>query len=517
MSTQPTSASLRHEGVTVTLDPRTDCLVARKAVPPGSHQRLQREVAVLRHLDGLAVCAPNDAREDGSGGQVDLVYVGPRTLAGLEGLQPSELLSALAGIARTLQAAHERGVSHGRLTGDHVLLDDDGRPVLAGWSAAGLREDAQANIEQLDDRPDSSPDPAENEGPSLRWNPGSGHKDASAPAYDPAADIAALGELAARSAQANRLLSGRARTQLAAVAAAARHPDSSVRPPLTELVRVLELAGGTPDGRVEPIRRRHRPGRAPRAMRVAHGPIGRLSLAAVGAAAAAALTVIVLYQLASGGSAGPVAPSRSATLDSTTAVDAVDVPDRAVGPGRGSQPVSASTDIPTDRSGTNLSTASPALAEPTVTTRPNRSGAKTGVSSTIDRRPSTATPIGCPTDADRIAGEGVSTHCATTVAIDGEQIRVGTTRYALGAPGDQVGLSDPACSGLLTPVLWERSSGRVYLFDRWATATATVSGRLAGVVPGSTGLLDPLDEGCGPVRVAMTDGTVTELNDLAGG
>lgn len=541
MSAQRAPAPQRHEGVTVTRHLRTDRLVARKSVAPGAEHRLRREVAVLRLLDGLAVCTPVDPNDDGSDGQIDLAYVGPRTLVELEALRPEELLVALAGIARTLQGAHERGVSHGRLTAEHVLLDEHGGPVLAGWSAAGLREDALAHVQRLDrahgenqhdkprhdkprhndDRHDDRPGSDLNGRPTGPEEPAGSDTPEPAATFDPAADVAALGELAARSAQASRVLGGRVRTQLAAVAAAARHPDPSVRPPLGELVRVLDLAGGDPDGPVDHARHRRRTERTARAMRVADGPIGRLSLAAVGAAAAAALTVIALDRLGADPSAGPATAARSVASDSMSSSahtngDAAVGSDQALDPGRNAQavPASAAASNPYRR---NPSSAAQGPSEPTVATEPNRPTPTTTAGALADRSQPTAAPGDCPSDAGRLAGEGLPARCARSVVLDGERIRIGSARYSLGSPGDQAGLGDPLCQGLLSPIVWERASGRVYLFDGWATATTTVTGRLAGSAPGSTGLLDPLGEGCGPVLVTMNDGTVTELHDLEGG
>lgn len=536
MSAQRAPAPQRHEGVTVTRDLRTDRLVARKSVAHGAEHGLRREVAVLRLLDGLAVCTPVDPNDDGSDGQIDLAYVGPRTLVELEALRPEELLVALAGIARTLQGAHERGVSHGRLTAEHVLLDEHGGPVLAGWSAAGLREDALAHVQRLDrahgenqhanpqhddDRHDDRPGSDRNGRPTDPEEPAGSDTPQPAATFDPAADVAALGELAARSAQTSRVLGGRLRTQLAAVAAAARHPDPMVRPPLGELVRVLDLAGGAPDGLSDHARHRRRTERTARAMRVADGPIGRLSLAAVGAAAAAALTVIALDRLGADPSAGPATAARSVTSDSVAsdsmtssapiAGDAAVGSDQALDPGRNAQAV------PSSAASSNPSSAAQGPSEPTVAAEPNRPTPTTTAGALADRSQPTATPGDCPSDAGRLAGEGLPARCARSVVLDGERIRIGSARYSLGSPGDQAGLGDPLCQGLLSPIVWERASGRVYLFDGWATATTTVTGRLAGSAPGSTGLLDPLGEGCGPVLVTMNDGTVTELHDPEGG
>ena len=48
-----------------------------------------------------------------------------------------------AQLARTLADLHDRGIVHGRITADHVLLDGLGRVVLAGLAGASTASESR--------------------------------------------------------------------------------------------------------------------------------------------------------------------------------------------------------------------------------------------------------------------------------------------------------------------------------------------------------------------------------------
>lgn len=462
----------RHEGVTVVRDDGGE-LVARKAVGDGDVARLQREVAVLRRLEGLAVVALRNPADDGSNGWVDLHYVGPRTLADAAELPPTRLLTVLTSVATTLGAAHDRGVSHGRLDARHVLLGAEDAAVLCGWSAAGLRDAAAGQPTDLD----PTPAVADSGEGGLDDDESDGRvRTPSRPGFDPAADVAALGELAAQAAQTNRPLSSRIRTQLSAVATAAGHPDPSVRPPMAELARVLGLSAGPAadaPGSTKP------PGTTSwRAQLVAlRASPRRLALGAVAAVAAAWVTVVI-----SGSGKGNDPPAAAAPAAPATAA----VPLGAAAPASPSETtLGAASSVPASTGGA-----------------PPSPGADAGTA--------------CPTTAEALALAGLTSGCAAAlgVSVDGAQLHVAGLRYALGAPGDQVGLSDPACTGVLLPTVVEAVTGRVYLFDQWALSGQPVAARLAGEVAGALRLARPLGDGpCGVIEVVLEDTTVVALGD----
>jgi hypothetical protein len=121
------------------------CTVRRLRLPPDTVVRdealhaAQRLVAV-RHPHLAEV---QDAVQTGDGlalvydpvpGAVSLT----RLLDSRERLEPGEVVTIGLPIAQALAAAHAAGVSHGDLSGEEILVEPAGRPVLAGIGAAAL-------------------------------------------------------------------------------------------------------------------------------------------------------------------------------------------------------------------------------------------------------------------------------------------------------------------------------------------------------------------------------------------
>ncbi|MGH9183414.1 MAG: phosphotransferase, partial [Acidimicrobiales bacterium] len=164
-------------------------VVVKELGPGPGADRLRREAAALHHAAHPGVVEVVGLDEDDGGGvTLTTGFVGGRTLAELPG---TALDSALAtGLARELAATlgelHARGVVHGRLSADHVLVAAGDRPVLCGLAGARL--------------------------------PGDG---AHGPA--PADDVAALGALLASLAEA---VGGPGAQALRAAAGRARAPDA---------------------------------------------------------------------------------------------------------------------------------------------------------------------------------------------------------------------------------------------------------------------------------------------------
>ncbi|MGD9755856.1 MAG: hypothetical protein AB7W59_33095 [Acidimicrobiia bacterium] len=468
------------EGVTVIR--RADgTIVARKAVDDRDRLTLARELAVLRRLHELPVVqpatgsAPVVPADEGAPAWIDLAYVGTRTLASSgHDLTEPHLLRVLASAAATLAAAHERGISHGRIDGSHVLLGPDDSAVLCGWRLAGVA----TSPSPLPAAPATAPTDSAAPAPDVPGGAVALEAEGSAP-FSPPTDVAALGTLAVELARGNPAVSARLRTQLGAVATAANHPDASVRPPMTELARVLAAAAG-PAAPTRTGRSVRRNGRSVLdrlgARRSAEGPTGsaaarpagvpamRLVAAAVAAAMAAGLTV-ALWSTRTG-SSGSAATG-----------------DRAAAPGATPQPAPATAAV---------GDAPSAVAE----------------------EPSGQDP--CPMSAAQLAAAGLPERCAGSVTIEGQRLRVGPLSFVLGADGDGAGLSDLDCDGLLEATVLQTGSGRVYVYDRWADGSQPQSARLIGEVPGAINLGDPTGSACGGLRVTLADGSDITLSGEAG-
>jgi hypothetical protein len=101
--------------------------------------------------------------------------------------------------------------------------------------------------------------------------------------------------------------------------------------------------------------------------------------------------------------------------------------------------------------------------------------------------------------------------CASPVRVGDGAVDVGGIRYAVGAPGDLLAIGDWDCDGAATVALVERSSGRVFLFDRWAGPGAEVSVGSSAVVAGPTGIEVVGGAACDVLVVTAADGTRTEV------
>ncbi len=59
-----------------------------------------------------------------------------RPLAAMDGLSASEVAGLGAAVATTVADLHDAGITHGRPTVDHIVVDTTGRPVLCGFAQA---------------------------------------------------------------------------------------------------------------------------------------------------------------------------------------------------------------------------------------------------------------------------------------------------------------------------------------------------------------------------------------------
>lgn len=76
--------------------------------------------------------------EDGSGGaRLRTVQVDGPSLAGAA-MEAEEIAGVVAALASTLADLHAMGLVHGAVAPEHVVLDDDGRPVLCSLGYGGL-------------------------------------------------------------------------------------------------------------------------------------------------------------------------------------------------------------------------------------------------------------------------------------------------------------------------------------------------------------------------------------------
>lgn len=106
--------------------------------------RMRHEAGVLADAAHPGVVEVESVVDDLDSCEIHLVTVEGPTLAELDPLPLDELLRLLAGIGRTLHDLHLRGIRHGNIRSDHVLVDPRGRTVLCGFGDAGRHGEPDA-------------------------------------------------------------------------------------------------------------------------------------------------------------------------------------------------------------------------------------------------------------------------------------------------------------------------------------------------------------------------------------
>jgi hypothetical protein len=128
--------------------------------------------------------------------------------------------------------------------------------------------------------------------------------------------------------------------------------------------------------------------------------------------------------------------------------------------------------------------------------------------------PSTTATIG-PSPACGAAGSTLDVDgdgCADAVAISDGVVAVHGTRFAVGAPGDDVVVGDWDCDGIATPAVLRPSTGEVFVFSTWSGPGADVTvPSVARVSGGQHAVVQAAPAGCAHLAVERDDGTVVEV------
>ncbi|MGH9226644.1 MAG: hypothetical protein ACRD2W_23300, partial [Acidimicrobiales bacterium] len=117
-------------------DERGRRVAVKRAETPEDGARLRREADLLDVATHPALVEVL-AFDDGPAPVLQTAFVGPSLLSG-RALEVDEIAGVVAAVASTLADLHEMGLVHGAVALDHVLLDDDGRPVLCSLGCGGL-------------------------------------------------------------------------------------------------------------------------------------------------------------------------------------------------------------------------------------------------------------------------------------------------------------------------------------------------------------------------------------------
>jgi len=541
-------------------------VVVKRGAPGSGADRLDHEAAVLARAAGPGVVAVvrHEVRPDG-GRTLLLGLAGARSLAGAR-LAAEAAATVAAALADVVARLHDAGVVHGRIAPEHVVLGADGRPVLCGFAGGGgtggrrpahddsstgggvllpaddvaglgavlgallgegvgdddgwepipdhrLRRRArrwtgyrrrallnlvdQATADDPRHRPgarafaaavrDVVPDTAPASTAPVTQAAPVGLPVAPAPAPEATPSPAAIGAedggpgqrtLARRTpvrpaARTRPVIAGRWAEARARRASAASPPVAPVPPPLGPAPAPPVVPVGAGDAEPE---QRTLPRRTPvgPAARTRPGVAERWAEARARQAAA---------------SAPPARGGRALTLAAAVAGAGMLTFGLAslLGP-TSAPPTAAPVPVAPTPPAADSPPSPPAAGAPSTTGAPAAEAAD----------PAPCPPVPDPAvDAD---GDG----CPEPVTVDGGVVAVAGTRYAVGAPGDEVAVGDWDCDGEVTAAALRPGTGEVFVFTSWARPGAPVEVAAVAVVPGATDLAPgPSGDRC-PGLVAVT-------------
>jgi hypothetical protein len=400
------------------------------------------ELIELRDLDPVA---DDDDGHDDPAAEMITRHVGHQSLATFAPRQLDHVAAIVAACAETVADLHSVSIVHRRLDPSHVLIDEQGRPVLCGFGGATLVGETPA----LDATPGRPAIDVADLGRLLT------HIADGPPESDPIPDRRFTKRTRAATFQRRALLNladqasaetVTARPSARSLAAAIRAvvPDATLtplpaasnrplptRPTITaprvdaHRVRTVPEAPSTttdapqpaPDRQPPPHHRRRRAAIDGRGLPLAAGMCGIVALA---------FGVVS----ASHGDRPTLAGDRSTPIVNATA----SVP-------------------PPGTAGT------PPTSEPA--------------------------PRGCATTVPNTSPSITAGACTRSAPVDGV-ITNGGHRFAIGEPGDEVLIGDWTCRGATLPAVIRPATGEVFLFDQWASAGHDEAARPAmRVEPGS--------------------------------
>jgi hypothetical protein len=398
----------------------------------------------------------------------------------------AEVAGVVAAVATTLADLHDLGLVHGALTGEHVLLGGDGRPVLCGFGYAARS---------------GCPPGAEWDGGQAVADPARRPGDPLVPSTDVYALGVLLGELSAAAAQDP----GRNYLRTSTYKAAGRWPGT--------------CAGGfgpDPQGTWSGTTRRSALHGLRAVVERATNPDPSLRLSARSLAAAVTLAVPEARLPRRKGTAAddrvaigradyltggrdtvkpgvlPTSPLHSLRIRASAQrrPRAVGLPRRVVVASGGLVLLVTALAVVRLTGGSPAPPAAPAPADAAGGPMPTAAATTAAATTASVPTPWTETTMrpGCPDVESLLVADTDGDGCPEALNwVDGE-IRSGERRWVVGRPGDQVAAADWTCTGRATLALLRPDSGEVYVFDGWAEPGRDRSAAVAGRVQGGFAL-----------------------------
>lgn len=526
-------------------------IATKRATGEAAVERLHREARMLtlaQHPGVVELLSFRDLTPGGDHGGSDhddyetpraelrLAHAGTHSLATLALRNVAHASALVAAAAETVADLHSIGIVHRRLEPSHILIDHDGRPILAGFAEAALVGDPV--------------DPASGDAGTVR----------------PADDLPALGRLLARLVGSgtepdpiperrsgrrpkSRAYAARALLNLADQATA---DDPSLRPSARSLATAIRAVEPTatfippaalPVGpsrisasRVAAPRAATqvdgggRGGGAEAAERLPQRPTGPAPPKPARRGEEAALLSARVSTTVGPPSPEPEPPAAPRTELAPRPRPSARRPAKSAGPKRGWPAAAALVGVAAITFGVltswrgerpNLAEASPpetaaasSLRAPMATTYEpptDRPATSEPPAPNATAPPPTTSMAGCtstapPTDPATAAGA-----CARSVPLADGILRAAERRYQVGEPGDEVLVGDWRCDGTPVPVLIRPRTGTVFLFNAWASPGVDVEAvAVATVEPGAHLETGPgaRPAGCLQVLARTTAGTI---------
>lgn len=446
-------------------------VVVKHAAGGPAATRLDHEAACLRRAEHPGVVELVDlteGRDDGSA-VVRTAFVGGGTLADRPpgGLGLDRMVQVAASVAATLADLHHRGITHGRVSADHVLVSDGGGAVLCGLAEAAVG---------------SSPDI---------------HRSAAAD------DVAAVGALIRELAS-----DGVAGADgLHAVSVRALAGDPSGRPSMRSVAEALDELVGKGDARPGSIPAgmgEARSGSMPAGPAAAPEPQGRCLLPRQAAAPR-------LLSRARRGRARLLVVGTVAGLAMAVAVSAV------VASGSGSGPGSAPGRLP-EMAAPQIDGASETTVVPPTTAAitPDRAAPPPEDAPPREDIVRVWPPSSCEVPGAEMVADVDGDGCDEEIKVDGGVVQAGDRRWEMAGPQDVVLVGDWDCEDIDTPTVLRPGSGQVWRFPRWANEGEEVAAVLVATVPGAVdATVEPTSEGaagCHQLSVLDIDGATTRID-----
>ena len=462
--------------IEVTTDDAGRRALEKRAETDQEAVRLRREADVLR-VAGHPGLVELLAFDDGPEPCLRTGFLEGGGLAEARHLEVEEVAGVVAALASTLADLHAMGLVHGAVAPEHVVLDEDGRPVLCSTGYGGLAGERASSLPVL---------------PATFTDPSRGRDVPLATAHDVLGAGAILQELLHGPAVAAPRGRAEALERLARWATSAAPADRPSARRLADAVHDAVVSARLPkreEGSAEPPTGPLRERGDDDVLRARQQPLDRWRQD-------------LLHP--------PPPRSRRVLLLALAAVSVVAAGMLLMSRGRPQERVSPQT--------------SPSLSEVPGLAADGLpgDGSPEGTSTTHGGRvlaPPAAPTAGCSMLQAVASADVDADGCAEAVRFADGVLEAGSLRWSVGQSGDVATVGDWSCVGFRSLAVLRPDTGEVFAFEGWATAGRDVQAPLVDRVGGGRTLraADLNGDGCHELVVERATGAPVVLRIPEGG